>query len=308
IILMIFVMLAFTATALAQTDIAAVLTVESAPVEVQRVNTAQWLPVNVEAIVGVGDQIRTLESGEATITFFADGVQTTLEPETTYRIDVFNGDSDTFNLSVSVLAGQTRQRIDRALDAGSNYDVNTPGANLVARGTAFQVRVEPDGRSAMLVSEGAVEAGADTETATVQPTFGIRSEASGTLSDVVSATTFEQLDAAIDGCAATVTTPDDVSLNVRLGPNTDFDRVGTIAAEDITVIKGVAGNQDWYRIDFDGGFGWILSSTATIDSACPGLREFDPSFGPEDASLFGTGSAPIESESPPSTATEEATG
>ncbi|MEM6283178.1 MAG: FecR domain-containing protein [Chloroflexota bacterium] len=308
VVLMLIILLTFTATAFAQSDIAAVLIVDSTPVEVQRVNTIEWLSVNVEAIVGVGDQIRTGSGGTATITFFADGVQTGLEPETLYRIDEFNGDDSMFNLSVSVLAGQTRQRIDRALEGGSSYDVNVPGVSLVARGTDFRVRVEENGRSSLLVAEGTVDATASL-TSSVPPLFGLRSAPDGTLSDVVAATTFAELDAAIDGCPATVTTTDDVRLNVRLGPDTAFERVGTVAAEDIAIIKGVAGNTDWYRIDFRGGFGWVLSSTATIDNACAGLRRFSTDVGPEDTSLYEFMGDPLDMDSAsPASATEEPAG
>ena len=193
----------------AQDNLAAVMLVQSDGVMVQRVGTNQFLPVTTEAIVGVGDTIRTDETGRALITFFADGVDTTLEPGTEYRIDVFQGESDTFQLTVSVLVGQTSQRLERVLDPASNYDVNTPGVDLAARGTAFDVRVEQGGRSAMIVTEGVVAATKEEQDAEVPVGFGIRAAVGGALSNVVVATTFAELDAAIDGCTAALTTPDD---------------------------------------------------------------------------------------------------
>jgi len=289
----------------AQGELAATLEVLDDGVEVRRVNTEQWIPVSIEAIVGVGDQIRTNDDGRARIIFFADGTDTELLPNTEYQIDRFEGDDDSFNLSVTVLAGQTLQRVNRILDADSSYDVNTPGMDMVARGTAFAVRVEPNGRAAMLVTEGIVGASADDSEASVDPGFGIRSEEGSALSDVVRADHFGQLDAALDGCSASVTTPDDVLINVRLGAGLDYQRIGGIAADEIDIFVGASEDGSWYRINFDGGFGWILSSTAEVIGACDGLRQFPANHGPEDPSLYS--SIDVEVESLPDDATDAET-
>ncbi|MBC8170620.1 MAG: SH3 domain-containing protein [Anaerolineae bacterium] len=267
-------------------QLAATLEVLTAGVEVKRVDTASWLPVKVEAIVGVGDAIRTDATGQARITFFADGVDTDLLPGTEYVIKKFEGSSETFTLSVEVLIGQTTQRIGRALDAGSSYDVQTPAMSLTARGTAFAIRVEDSGRAGMLVTEGMVEAGSDEEQAAVAPDFGIRAEVEGELSDVVRAKSFAELDAALDGCTTAITTPDDVSINVRIAPRLDATRVGTISAAEVVNFKGVTEGGSWYRIDFRGGFGWILASNAVVGKECAGLRVFPADVEPEDAALY----------------------
>jgi hypothetical protein len=282
---MLALLFAVVGTVAAQTDLAAVMQVNSPGVEVQRANTAQWIPVQVEAIVGVGDQIRTDATGQAKITFFADGVETTIEANSTYRIDAFNGNDETFTLSVTLLAGQTQQRLNRVLDSGSSYDVNTPGVSLVARGTEFDVRVEADGRGAMLVREGTVSAQSEASSADVPAEFGIRVTADGAQSDVVRADNFEVLDNALDGCTVQVDVLDDTRLNVRLGASTDFPRVGTIDPTEISLFYGVSESGGWYRIQFRGGFGWVLSSTPELSSGCM-LRGFPVGYGPEDATVY----------------------
>lgn len=262
----------------AQDELAASLEVLSSGVEVLRVNTSNWLPVEVEAIVGVGDTIRTNATGSARITFFADGTDTELMPTTEYRIVEFAGDENSFNLSVEVLAGQTVQRLSKLLDANSSYDVNTPGMSMVARGTEFAVRVEANGRSGMLVSEGNVAASNPDADAEVPPGFGIRAAVDENLSDVVKARTFDELDAALDGCTAKLTTPDDVTINVRSGPSRDFPIIGGVTADTVTVLMGVTESSGWYRIAFEDGYGWILSSTAKVDDQCVGLRSFTDDF------------------------------
>jgi hypothetical protein len=261
----------------ASADLAATLEVLEEGVTVQRFNTSNPIAVRVEAIVGVGDTITTDATGRARITFFADGTSSELEPNTVYRIEEFTGSDETFILRVSVLIGQTTQQLKRALDAGSRYEIDTPGMTLAARGTTFAIRVEDTGRSAMLVQEGTVQAGAEENSTAVPQEFGVRSTEDG-LSDVVRASTFSQLDSAIDGCSVNISTSDDVSLNVRVGPAVENEQIGYVSASEITLALGVSASGDWYRIAFEDQFGWVLSSSATVDPACAGLRLFEDTF------------------------------
>jgi hypothetical protein len=281
---LIMVIMAWSQVTFAQ-ELAATLEVLSGGVSVQRINTSDFITVQKEAIVGVGDIIKTDATGRARITFFEDGTETDLEPNTEYSIVDFTGQGTTFNLTVEVVLGQTTQRLGRILDADSSYDVQTSGMTLAARGTVFKIRVKENGQTGMLVSEGMVNASKDETQAEVAPEFGIRAESSGGLSDVVRAATFDELDSALDGCGAVLSTSDDVSLNVRISPNSDSARIGTVSANEVDVLFGKAQSGNWFRIAFRGGFGWILSSTAKIQQGCAGLRVFDNDVF-EDASLY----------------------
>ncbi len=290
----------------APSQLAATMEVLASGVEVKRTDTANWLNVKKEAIVGVGDAIRTDATGRARITFFADGTDTLLLPNTEYHIDQFEGGTDSFNVTVSVVAGQTTQRLSRLLDAGSSYTVQTPGMILGARGTEFAIRVEDSGRAAMLVSKGDVAASNPQNEADVPPGYGIRAESGSSLSDVVEASTFDQLDAALDGCTATIHIQDDLRFNVRIGPALTFPRVGTIDPAEVDKFVGVNQGGGWYRIEFRSGFGWINSSTATVSRDCVGLRKFPDNYGPEDVTLYTALGDVITSESL-TTAAPEAT-
>lgn len=260
----------------AQDQLAATLEVLAPGVAVQRVNTSNPIAVEIASVVGVGDIIRTDETGEARITFFADGTDTTILPNSEYRIVEFQEEGDDeFTLMVEVIIGETTQRLNRVLGAASTYDVQTPGMTLAARGTDFAIRVEANGRSAMLVSEGTVNAEAEANSANVPAEFGLRSEENGPLSDVVRASTFDQLDAALDGCTASITAIDDVSLNVRVGPSLEAERIATIDPQAIDLFIGIDASASWYRIEFENRFGWVLSSSATINEGCAGLRVFE---------------------------------
>lgn len=274
-------------------ELAATLEVLSAGVEVQRVNTTNWLEVKIEAIVGVGDTIRTDKTGKARITFFSDGVDTELQENTEYRITRFEGQDTSFNIGAEVVVGQTVQRIERILDSNSSYDITTPSMALAARGTEFVIRVTDSGRAATLVTKGVIKADAEAATADVPPGYGIRRDEGKPLSEVVQATTFDQLDAALDGCTATVKVDGDFSLNVRQGADLSFPLVGTIAPTVIDRFFGKTAT-NWYRIPFRGGYGWVESTTAKIGDGCAGLRTFTDKYGPEDMSLYQSLGNPIE--------------
>ncbi len=312
-VLLLFVVTLVGAAPVAQGELAATLEVLSAGVEVQRVNTVNWIPVRVEGIVGVGDVIRTDAAGRARVTFFADGTDTEILASTEYRINAFSGGETSFTLNAEVLVGQTVQRLNRLVDANSSYNIETPAMSLVARGTQFSIRVEANGRAAMLVQEGEVNADAATvESAAVVPSgFGVRAAAAAPVSDVVQATTFSELDAALDGCTGTLTTPDDVSINVRAGASRDFARLGFVDAASIGTLFGITASGDWYRIQFEGGFGWILSSDAQIAEGCAGLRTFPDTYSEVDngvsnpatpTALPPTRSSPLPTSAPTATA------
>ncbi len=277
----------------AQEQLAASLEVRADGVEMLHVNATNWLPIRVEAVVTVGDRIRTDATGRAIITFFADGTDTEILPNSEYEILRYEGTSDAFTIRARVLAGQTIQRLTQLLDANSSYDIETPGMELVARGTVFAIRVESNGRSAMLVSEGAVDASKPDHDANVGPGFGIRAPVNEALSDVVRATTFAELDAALDGCAFTPpTVADDLSFNVRSGPGRDFEQVGIVAPDQLNQVVGRTETGNWFRIFFRGWYGWIQASNARINTPCAGVRLFPDDYGPEDTARYTEPNAP----------------
>lgn len=278
---------AFIGSAFAQNDFAAKLEVLDEGVDVQRVNTAARIGVNIEAVVGVGDTIFTGNGARARIHFFDDGSNVTLEPNTIYRIDEFRrAGRDGFILRTSVLLGNTVQDLQRVLDADSAYIVHTPSMDLEAHGTVFAVRVENSSRSGTVVREGTVAASNTGSTgAEVRAGFGVRAVPGNKLSDVVQVDTFSQLDSFLDGCNISMSTADDVSLNVRLAPSLDAARISFIPASAITRAIGTVEGTTWYRIQFADNFAWVLSSNAEIQGACAGLRLFAADH-VEDASLY----------------------
>ncbi|MEZ4668268.1 MAG: SH3 domain-containing protein [Anaerolineae bacterium] len=273
-------------TVVAQTpegQYAAALTVSQPGVEVLHVNTTNWIGVKVESVVGVGDSIRTAGAGRAQINYVADSNVTTLLPDTIYRITRFDVTAESYAIEADLQVGFTEHRLPAVADSDATYVLTTPGMTLSSVGTQFTARVEDNGRSAVLSREGSLTATSGDQSVEVPAGFGVRASAGGTLSDVVAARTYAELDAALDGCTVTLTTPDDVSLNVRSGPNISFDLIGYSSASDISTLMGRNESGNWYRIKFGDGFGWVLSSTAAVDKGCAGLRQFADDYGPETA-------------------------
>jgi len=259
-------------------------------VELRRAGTEAWVSVPKESRVGVGDSVRTDKGGKARITFFANGTDTEVLPASEFRIDEFKGTDTKFTLTLTVVAGQTTQRIAKLLDSGSSYTINSTGLELAVRGTVLAVRVESSGRSALLVETGMVNAKNAGKSATapaeVPSGYGIRAEPNQPLSDVVKATSFAQLDSALDGCEALISTLGDVRLNVRLGPSTDFPRVGQLDNKIRQRVIGVTATTKWYRVHFKSGYAWLFAPALELDKTCPGLRQYPDDAGAEDVSLY----------------------
>lgn len=256
-----------------QDNLAATLLVDRLGVEIKRANTSAWVRVQKESIVGVGDEIRTTVSGEASIDFIFVGANLTVSPGSTIRIVTFERTGeDEVELEVEMTEGFMSQ----TLEVSGVYQLIMPGMAMEANISASRVRVESDGRSAVLVDSGKVIVNAEGEDAELTTGLGIRSPVDAVLSEIVPAGNFPLLDSRLDGCLVEVVPQGDVVLNVRQGPTLEAPRVGNIEGQLIDRFFGET-EDGWYRIRFGGNFGWISSlvSDVTIDEECPGLRPFE---------------------------------
>ena len=297
-VLVIVVVLSMTApiwrTVWAQEELVASLEVLNAGVEVKRVGTDVWAPIRVETLVGQGDAVRTDDTGGARLTFFANGSETELEPNTEYVIREMVQTAGGVHFTFEVLAGITQQQIAQLLEGDSYYRVITPSMDITVRGTNFATRVESSGRSALLTFAGLVQAGNDQAAAEIPPGYGVRAPVGQPLSDVVPATTFDELDAALDGCTASFNTEADVRLSVRLAPSRDAEYIGTISPADITTVMGVNDSEDWYRIRYHDGYAWVsaVMMDVSVDTTCP-IAHY-PNDYTEDAGQYGWRGSDVE--------------
>lgn len=268
------------------------LRVVGGTVEVQRINTAAWVAVRAESLVGVGDGIRTAEGGRGTLSFLDGVLALDLNEQTEILLETLSGEGAAFTTRLKVLRGFATYRTLRNLGEAEQYILDTPGFSAVVGQGVGTIRVEPSSRSALLLPAGgaasvAAAAGAPVILSEGQ---GVRSELENTtasLSDVVNVNSFPRLDSALDGCPSVIRLADDVQLNVRLGPSRSFPRIGGLADGTDVQAMGVTNAGGWYRLKFKGGFGWVEVRTLPLARTCAGLRIFPDGHGPENIALFG---------------------
>lgn len=250
-------------------------------VEMQRVDTSRWLPVQVEGIVGAGDVIRTDAVGRAELVFFPNGTQTRVDPNTIFSVDqiVTDGERGTFEIQTTLNEGRTHHRVVSTEDVRSTYEVRSAQAVIDASAGAFMLRQKPDTQVSVITIEATSAVRGDTFEIAVDAGFGARVEPDGTLSDIVLAQTFDELDAALDGCGASVVVADNRMVPVYLAPDVNSAGVGAVKPFAIDRLMGTVESQAddalvWYRLRFNGAFGWIQVEMADVAEDCAGLRQF----------------------------------
>jgi len=284
-----------------ETNLVGRLRANAPGVELRRVKTDAWVPINIESLIGVGDTVHTDARGQATLSFMDGTLTLQVLPNTELSLDAFSGKPDEYTLVLKGAAGFTRQRTSKPLDDKTRFLVVTPGFEATIISGESNIRIEPNGRSAVLASTtGGVVAvrGKNSQAASVTHGTGLRAAPDAALSEVVAAVSFPTLDVALDGCPSTIILPGDMRQNVRMGASRDFPRVGWLDDNTPIQVMGVATSGGWYRVQYSGGFGWISATRLPLPANCIGLRVFPDKHGPEDKALYKDLPEPIQ-DAPP---------
>jgi hypothetical protein len=102
----------------------------------------------------VGTRIITAADSQALITFF-DGSTLNLEPQTDIEIErLVSGDEQSINIVLKQYIGKTWSRVIKMADP--HYEIQTPSAAAVVRGTIFMVEVDETGETIVATNEGLV--------------------------------------------------------------------------------------------------------------------------------------------------------
>jgi hypothetical protein len=120
---------------------------------------ASWHTVTETILVGEGDRIRTDGDGLAYLTFF-EGVETDIQASTLVVVSTLilpDETDESFDISLDVLVGTTFNSVEAVLDAGDRFEIHTPGATAVVRGTRWWTIVTPAGESAFATERGRVQ-------------------------------------------------------------------------------------------------------------------------------------------------------
>lgn len=142
-----------------------VLTILAGTAEVARASAGFAAAADGE-LVAAGDRVRTAERSQAVITFF-DGSTLTLEPSTTVTVEDASANGEAISIRISQAIGRTWASVNRLISANSRFELKTPSATAVVRGTGFVTEVRSDGSSSVQTTDGAVEVSAQGTTVSV---------------------------------------------------------------------------------------------------------------------------------------------
>ena len=71
-------------------------------------------------------------------------------------------------------------------------------------------------------------------------------------------------------------------VNVRKGPSTDYEKIGTVRAGDTVTVTGES-HDGWYRIEFQGGEGFVYGQYMTIVATAAGPEDTETAEGQQEA-------------------------
>ena len=138
-------------------------------VEIARGSAGPFTAAADGDVIGEGDRARTDANGAGIINFF-DGSSLTLDPSTEIGVVAIDERSSGVVASFTQAIGRTWSSVHKQTGA-PRYEIKTPAATAVVRGTAFEIIVRADGFTTVRVSEGTVAVTAQGVTVLVEAGF-----------------------------------------------------------------------------------------------------------------------------------------
>jgi uncharacterized repeat protein (TIGR02543 family) len=124
--------------------------------EVQSPGSDSWQPATDGAVLEAGGRVKTGPDSSALLTFF-EGSTIKLEPGADVQIQTIQtADGGGGEIVLKQWIGRTWSRVVQRLDPGSHYEIQTPTAVAVVRGTLFETEVAVDGSTVVRTVEGLV--------------------------------------------------------------------------------------------------------------------------------------------------------
>lgn len=137
----------------------AVLTAKEGNIFVSKAGIDSWVEAQVGLSLKQGDAIKVDDNSRAEITFF-EGSIIELESGTVLNISDINITKDTGSTTIMLKqrVGKTISRVRKLVDPASRYQIETPAASAVVRGTTIEVQVDIEGTTTIFNEEGSVAA------------------------------------------------------------------------------------------------------------------------------------------------------
>ena len=162
--------LALSEVCFAKQDRLGSITSVSGTVEVKRTKDTEWTKAELNMPVYFGDQVKTLEDGNITITFRDESLMT-VQPNTHVALNTIISPLEKRN-SVLLFFGRIWNKARRKIVQMRGYEVQTPTAVLGVRGTEFEVGSYEDGTTLVRVASGGVMVDSEAARSTVYENQG----------------------------------------------------------------------------------------------------------------------------------------
>jgi len=133
------------------------LSITEGDVFIMKSGTDSWLEAQVGMSLESGDTIKAGDDSRAVITFF-EGSTIELEAGAEISVTELSTALDTGSTTISLKQeiGKTISRVEKLADPASRYEIETPGAVAVARGTIMHVYVDLEGGTTLGCEAGNV--------------------------------------------------------------------------------------------------------------------------------------------------------
>lgn len=252
-------------------ETAAALEIAGEGVSVLRGGAVNWLNLPADALtpIGSGDLIRTDGYGRAFVDYGM--MRAYILPDSEFALTEFS----TERMHVELTSG----RVIFALDSLPALDFRLQVGRMVIEepSNLFAVQIQ-DGILWLVSAEGIISGLIDDGPFAAAAEEGVRvGEAVERVELTGGAMSFARIDGLLDGCPATINGRGEASLNVRVGPSTAYDVLGSVPHGLNVFLMATNPDDTRYRIQFLNGFGWILSNAVVHD--CENLLELPYSAG-----------------------------
>lgn len=129
---------------------------------VQTPGSTTWEDATNGMTLEAGSRVRTDASSQALLTFF-NGTTITLEPGTDISVErlEYNGEKRPAVIVLKQWLGKTWSRVTKLVDPASRYEIQTPSAIALVRGTQFITAVDEAGATKVQTIEGLVSVSAE---------------------------------------------------------------------------------------------------------------------------------------------------
>jgi len=130
-------------------------------VEVQPAGSESWVPASGEVSLQDGSTVRTGDDSRVVLSF-PDDSKVLLAPDTELSILRMNAlpNGSTRVIVLRQTSGSTHNIVQNTSSPASRYEVQTPSATIIVKGTEFTVDVDEVGATRVLVNKGTVSVAA----------------------------------------------------------------------------------------------------------------------------------------------------